>query len=178
MQNEQPNYSPNDWPETDTVVYPSPEVQAQAADLIETAQAETAPELKYQPTSTPLRDGKKPDYYCTLPDGTIVEITRAEYKKGMHDSFTVRHKPLPCGHKLVIGQQPRHRNCDNCWFVFFQTHGELTQAVEEAYQSSGTMVGAALITQLRGVKFLKHFLRFMSTVASYKESLESATPSQ
>jgi hypothetical protein len=165
-------------PETNEII-PTPEVQAQAADLIETAQAEDVlilpapPELEFQPTSSPLKDGKKPDYYRTLPDGTIVEITRAEYKKGMHDGFTVRHRPLPCGHKLVAGQSPRHRNCEACWFTFFQVHGELTQAVDEAYNSQGIEVGRELIKQLRGTKFLKNFLKFMASVATLKAQMET-----
>ena len=171
-------------------IIPSPEVQAQAADLIEAAQGSYEPfnesgtmcppppemvdELVYEPTSTPLKDGKKPDYYRTLPDGTIVAISRTEYKRGMHDQFTVKHRRLPCGHKLVADHNgPRHTNCDQCWLSYFQVFGEVTKAVEEAYQSKGTEVGAELIKQLRGVKFLKYFLRFMSTVALYKEQMEA-----
>jgi len=155
-------------PETNDII-PSPEVQAQAADLIETTEAE----LEYQPV---IGDsgGRKPDYYRTLPDGTIVAISRAEYKRGMHDQFTVKHRQLPCGHKLVADHNgPRHTNCDQCWLSYFQVFGEVTKAVEEAYQSKGTEVGAELIKQLRGVKFLKYFLRFMSTVALYKEQMEA-----
>ena len=131
---------------------------------------EYQPNLVYQPIEG---SDKKPDYQRTLPDGTIVPITRSEYKKGMHDGFTVKHRPLPCGHKLVAGQPPRHRNCEACWFTFFQVHGELTQAVDEAYNSQGTEVGRELIKQLRGVKFLKNFLKFMSTVATMKAQVET-----
>lgn len=183
-------YDPKNWPESDLVVYPpteqqelfpSPEVQAQAADLIAVAeeQADAAsgadPELVYEKTNAPLKDGKLPDYYRKATDGTIIPITKAEYKRGMLKEFTVKHHPLPCGHKLVAGQPPRHRNCQACWFTFFQVHGELTQAVDEAYNANGTEVGKALITQLRGVKFFKNFLRFMSTVAAMKAKLETQT---
>jgi hypothetical protein len=164
-------------PETNEII-PTPEVQAQAADLIETAQAEDVlilpapPELEFQPTSSPLKDGKKPDYYRTLPDGTIEALTKAEYKAGMRKEYTVRHRPLPCGHKLVAGHAPRHRNCDACWFTFFQVHGDLTKAVDEAYNSQGTEVGRELIKQLRGTKFLRNFLKFMSTIALMKARME------
>lgn len=178
-------YYPKDWPEYDLVLScPPTKVQTQASDLVEQSVAElaevysdnlskTIDELEYQKTNAPLKDGKLPPYYRTAPDGTIIPITKSEYKKGILKEFTVKHKPLPCGHKLVAGQPPRHRNCQACWFTFFQVHGELTQAVDEAYNANGTEVGKALITQLRGVKFLKQFLRFMSTVALYKEQMEA-----
>jgi hypothetical protein len=192
-------YDPKNWPETDIVTHPpttqeewlpSPEVQAQAANLIVEAQGSYAPfnesgtmcppspemvdDLQYQPTKTPLRDGRKPDYYRKLPDGTIEALTKAEYKAGMRKEYTVQHRSLPCGHKLVAGHAPRHRNCDACWFTFFNFHGELTQAVEEAYNSQGTEVGRELVKQLRGDKFLRNFLKFMSTISMYKEQLEKA----
>jgi len=192
--NEAYEYDPKNWPESDLVTYPptepqewfpSPEVQAQATDLIAVAeeQADAAsgadPELVYEKTNAPLKDGKLPDYYRKTTDGTIIPITKAEYKRGMLKEFTVKHQPLPCGHKLVADHNgPRHTNCDQCWLSYFQVFGEVTKAVEEAYQSKGTEVGAELIKQLRGAKFLKHFLRFMSTVALYKESLESAASPQ
>jgi hypothetical protein len=183
-----PNYDPKNWPESDMVTYPpteqsewspSPEVQAQAADLIAEAQGLQEPaafdDLQYQPTKTTLRDGKKLDYYRKLPDGTIEALTKAEYKAGMRSQFTIRHRPLPCGHKLAAGQPPRHRNCEACWFTFFQVHGELTKAVEEAYNSQGTEVGRELVKQLRGSKFLSNFLKFMSTVAALKSQMETQT---
>ena len=132
-------------------------------------------ELGFQPTIG-VEDGKLPPYYRTLPDGTIVPITRSEYKKGMLKEFTVKHKILPCGHQLVADHNgPRHTNCDQCWFAYFQVFGEVTQAVDEAYNAQGKEVGEELIKQLRGVKFLKNFLKFMATVATMKETLETQT---
>lgn len=179
-------YYPKDWPEYDLVLScPPTKVQTQASDLVEQSVAElaevysdnlskTIDELEYQKTNAPLKDGKLPPYYRTAPDGTIIPITKSEYKKGMLKEFTVKHKPLPCGHKLVADQNgPRHRNCDACWFTYFQVFGEMTQAVDEAYNSKGTDVGREIIKQLRGVKFLRNFLRFMSTVAAMKVKMES-----
>ena len=31
-----------------------------------------------------------------------------------------------CGHKLGEHAEPKN-NCTDCWFAFFQSHGELTQ---------------------------------------------------
>src|ERR1035437_4405431 len=78
-------YDPKDWPETDICVYPVPEVQAQAADLVsegveslvESAMTvldttldriEETNGLQYVPVLG--GDVKKPDYYRTLQDGT------------------------------------------------------------------------------------------------------------
>lgn len=82
----------------------------------------------------------------------------------------VKYPVLACGHKYRNEFEPNHRNCERCWFAFFQTHGELTQAVEEAYQTGG----AKLVSKLRGPKFLHQFLKFMSTVALVKMQQEAA----
>lgn len=108
-------------------------------------------------------------YYRIDEAGNHVEITRSEYKKEMREKFTVKHKRIPmCQHKFVPGHEPRHRNCEHCWFVFFQVHGELTQSVEEVYQKHGKTA----LNRLRGPKFTDNFLKFMSTVASYKAAVE------
>lgn len=82
----------------------------------------------------------------------------------------VKYPVLACGHKYRNEFEPNHRNCERCWFAFFQTHGELTQAVEEAYQTGG----AKLVSKLRGPKFLHQFLKFLSTVAFVKMQQEAA----
>ena len=114
---------------------------------------------------------KFPYYRINQETGAYEEITRAEYKKVMRETFTVKHQRIPqCGHKFVPGHEPRHRNCEQCWFVFFQVHGELTQSVEEVFQKHGKPA----IVALRGVKFLDMFLKFMSTVAQYKQAMEAS----
>ena len=117
---------------------------------------------------------KFPYYRINQETGAYEEITRAEYKKVMRETFTVKHQRIPqCGHKFVPGHEPRHRNCEQCWFVFFQVHGELTQSVEEVFQKHGKPA----IVALRGVKFLDNFLKFMATVAQYKAAVEAAKES-
>ena len=114
---------------------------------------------------------KFPYYRINQETGAYEEITRAEYKKVMRETFTVKHQRIPqCGHKFVPGHEPRHRNCEQCWFVFFQVHGELTQSVEEVFQKHGKPA----IVALRGVKFLDNFLKFMATVAQYKLAADAA----
>lgn len=118
-------------------------------------------------------DRTKYPYYRVDPEtGDHIQITRAEYKEYMRKHVTRRYTRLPlCGHRFAPNDEPRHRNCESCWFTFFQVHGELTQEVEKAYQEHGP----ALITQARGPKFLKKFLVFMGTLAQWKNATEAAT---
>lgn len=115
--------------------------------------------------------GPKPDYYTTdAKTGEIKEITRAEYKEYQRKHVTVRHQRVPmCGHKFVVGAQPRHRNCESCWFAFFNVHGELTQSVEELYAKHGGVP----VSRLLGKALLHNFLKFMSTVAALKQAQEA-----
>lgn len=109
--------------------------------------------------------GKLPDYYRTLPDGSIKSLTRGEYKEAMRKECTIR-RPVPqCGHRFTPGEEPRHRNCEACWFAFFQVHGELTQACDEVF----TKFGEAGLRSLRGPKFAKNFTKFMSTLAAWQK---------
>ncbi len=79
-----------------------------------------------------------------------------------------------CGHRFKAGRTPEHVNCESCWFAFFQTHGELSQAVEEVYAKHGK----SLIIHLKGKKFLDMFLKFLSTIAQYKQVIEDAKASK
>jgi hypothetical protein len=140
---------------------------AAAIDKVEQDKKDIDAVTNNLPQATP----KFPYYRINQETGQAEEITRAEYKKAMHDTFTVKHQKIPvCGHKFVPGTEPRHRNCEHCWFVFFQVHGELTQAVEEVFQKHGKQA----VINLRGVKFLDNFLKFMATVAQYKLAADAA----
>lgn len=87
------------------------------------------------------------------------------------DRKPLKYPRLTCGHKLRgEGFEPNHRNCEKCWFTFFQINGQFSQAVEEAYQTGG----GDLIKKLRGSKFLDMWLKFMSTVALIKRQQEEA----
>jgi hypothetical protein len=78
---------------------------------------------------------------------------------------TVRHKRLECGHKLVFGSEPRHRNCERCWFAFFQAHGEMTRTATEVFKEHG--LGG--LTQITNKTFAVNFVKFMATLAHWQK---------
>lgn len=94
------------------------------------------------------------------------ELTLSEYKNAMRMFFTYRHQANvdACGHAFHQGREPRHRNCDYCWFAFFQVHGEVTQTADEVFQKEGR----EMLVQLKGKKFTEMFVRFMATLAQYQ----------
>ena len=95
----------------------------------------------------------------------------SEYKRMMRQFFTVEHKRVKaCGHKFT-GQEPR-TNCQYCWFAYFNEHGEFTKSLDELWRSPN---GKQMMPALRGAKFTKMFLRFMSTVASWKAADEKGS---
>lgn len=96
------------------------------------------------------------------------EITLKQIKEYRRLYFTVR-RPIVrgCGHKLDPENQP-NRNCEFCWFAFFKNHGELVQTTDEMFQAYGGQV----VIQLRGEKYLKNFLKFMSTLAQWQKEAE------
>jgi hypothetical protein len=84
---------------------------------------------------------------------------------------TLQYQRIPmCGHKFRPSMEPRHRNCESCWFTFFNVHGELTKAVDEVF----TQFGESGLMQLRGPKFTRNFTKFMSTIASWKKAADAA----
>jgi len=101
---------------------------------------------------------------------TPKQYTRAEAGKLNLKNFTHKHQTVPmCGHKFIAQREPRHSNCEACWFAFFNVHGEFTQAVEDAHAKGGD----DMIIALKGRKFLQRFLRFMGSVAKLKMALEA-----
>jgi hypothetical protein len=93
---------------------------------------------------------------------TNKELTSTERGKMMNLYWTQRNKEVvACGHKLSEHAEPRN-NCTDCWFAFFQMHGEFTQAVEECFQKEGR----AVLVAFHGEKLVKQFLRFMGTLAT------------
>lgn len=136
--------------------------------------------LEDEETIRYIPDGfhENPPYYTVKPDGTKTAITKAEYKAGMREQFTVKHTTNPtCGHRIVVGQEPRHRNCDSCWFTYFQVHGEITKLADEIFQKHGHEEGGQIVAQIKGRVFLNNYLKFMSTVAQWKANMETAQQS-
>lgn len=113
------------------------------------------------------------------------QMTRQVWKQMMRIHFTVRRGlAQPCGHKLstimvpddkgkqsvFITSDPR-KNCESCWFTYFNTNGQMTQIADDCFQNAGRDV----LERSRGKKFVKYFLMFMSTVARFqREAAERA----
>jgi hypothetical protein len=118
-----------------------------------------------------MNDPTEKTYDIVDSEGTLIE----------HDGVPVVDEPAPvpvpvrqtchlpvvkaCGHRLDLHVQPSHRNCEDCWFAFFNTHGELCRQLDEMHMSEG---GDSAIIQLQGVKFLHRWRQFMSTIARWK----------
>ena len=113
------------------------------------------------------------------------QMTRQVWKQMMRMHFTVRRGTAPgCGHKLssinvpnekgentlFITSDPR-KNCDSCWFTYFNTNGQMTNIADECFREAGRDV----LERSRGKRFVKYFLRFMSTIARFqREAAEKA----
>ena len=106
------------------------------------------------------------------------QMTRQVWKQMMRMHFTVRRgRAQPCGHKLssinvpnekgentiFITSDPR-KNCDSCWFTYFNTNGQMTNIADECFREAGRDV----LERSRGKRFVKYFLRFMSTLARFQ----------
>jgi hypothetical protein len=113
--------------------------------------------------------------------GQVPEIATPAYTGRRANRHEVQIRPVSagtlklqrvpmCGHKFTPGQEPRHRNCESCWFTFFQVHGELTQSLDEVFAK----YGESGLRHLKPAKYVKNFLRFMSTIATWKEAAETA----
>jgi len=121
--------------------------------------------------------------HCPTPEPTVVEhpaqesdgpeqptgpITLRQLRKLRGQYFTVRHIPLPCGHKLDVINEPTHVNCDDCWFHFFNTHPQLVETANAAWREQGK----EFVIRLRGKKFAKKFAQFIVTVVALKQEQE------
>ena len=112
------------------------------------------------------------------------QMTRKVWKQMMRIHFTVRRGlAQPCGHKLAtimvpdekgkstvfITSDPR-KNCESCWFTYFNTNGQMTQIADDCFQNAGRDV----LERSRGKKFVRYFLRFMSTIARFQKESQDA----
>lgn len=113
------------------------------------------------------------DVVAVLNSGDKPKFTRAEIGKAHKAFVTVQHARVKmCGHKYVPSQEPRHRNCEACWFVFFQNHGEIVQQLDEIFTIHGEY-------QLRNIgiattKCVNNFKKFMATLAQWKQAQAEA----
>jgi hypothetical protein len=104
------------------------------------------------------------------PEEPQKELTEGERKLLRKQYVTVQlPRVLACGHRLDLSRQPRHRNCEHCWFSWLNEHGEIVQQLDEMF----TQHGPELIIQLQGIKFYNMWRKFMSTVANWKQENET-----
>jgi hypothetical protein len=66
---------------------------------------------------------------------------------------------------MDVINEPRHRNCENCWWQWLNFHPQLVQTVDEAWREHGK----AFIIRLRGKHFADQFGRYMATVKHFME---------
>jgi hypothetical protein len=94
------------------------------------------------------------------PDGKPLPINERTLRLIRGKTFTVRHIALTCGHKMDLQNQPK-TGCETCWWEWLNNHSTLVQTAHEFYQQ----FGKERLVAMRGAKFVKYFLMFMSTVA-------------
>lgn len=99
------------------------------------------------------------------------KLSRKEWKNLLRLYFTVRRAVVQqCGHKIdAQGSAGPRNNCEACWFAYFNNNGEMVQTVDEMIQKHGSET----VVRMRGLKFLKNFRKFMSTVARFKAQVEA-----
>ena len=125
------------------------------------------PESPEPPVSEPPNAVITPDGVQELPpwligsDGKPLPINERTLRLIRGKTFTVRHILLEdCQHKMDMQNQPK-TGCENCWYQWLNHHGTLVQTAHEFYQQ----FGKERLVAMRGAKFVKYFLMFMSTVA-------------
>ena len=131
----------------------------------------TEAEVPESPVSEPPNAVITPDGVQELPPWLIgsdekpLPINERTLRLIRGKTFTVRHPVLEdCGHSLDMINFPK-RNCQNCLFNWFNWHEELVRTAHEFYQQ----YGKERLIAMRGVKFTRAFLMFMSTVQHFLE---------
>jgi hypothetical protein len=102
-------------------------------------------------------------------------LTEAQFRKLRGMYFTVRHHRVqPCGHLLDQINEPTFRNCEACWFTFFNSHGPLVEVTDKAFQEQGFR----FLDKMRGKTYRVMFTRFMSTIAQMKRESDALQENQ
>jgi hypothetical protein len=165
------------FPPSTPFVSPRVEDEAVAGDPVQeqgSPAATRTPPPGYEnvaPELWPDENGKPPEL---TPE--LLRRLRGKY-------FTVRHPLLKdCGHRLDMINEPRHRNCENCWFQWFNSHPGLVEVADQMFRTQGKVA----IEGMRGKRFVRMFVRYMATVIHFmkqegrlpNESSNQATPAE
>ena len=156
--------APESTRDTDAPV--SEEVLGESAPVSEPESSQTQPESPEQQAFVGS-DGQVHQIPPELigPDGKMLPFTERTMAMLRGKYFTVRHIFLKdCGHKMDAINFPK-RNCENCYFQWFNHHGELVKVADEFYRQ----YGKKRLIAMRGEKFTIAFLRFMSTIQHFLE---------
>jgi hypothetical protein len=126
------------------------------------------------PKPPPGYEGVPPELW---PDanGNPPQLTEKLMRTLRGKYFTVRHVLLTdCGHKLDMINEPKN-NCQTCWWTWFNSHPQLVEITDQFFRTHGK----GPLVSMRGVKFFKMFVRFMSTVHHFleQEKLKNDTQS-
>lgn len=109
------------------------------------------------------------------PEPVIPKLTKTMIGKARKAYITVQHpRSIGCHHRLDLKRQPIHRNCEHCWWAWFNNNADVVRTADEIVQSGHP----ELIVKLQGVKFFKNFCKFMATVAQLKKIQESLKPQE
>ena len=113
----------------------------------------------------------EPEKGTTVPEtgSPIPKLSKSQIGKARRQFITVQNpRVMVCKHRLDLKRQPRHRNCESCWWAWFQNNGEMVKTADEAYQSGHPEI----IVMLQGQKFYDNFIRFMATVAKLESQMK------
>ena len=97
-----------------------------------------------------------------------IEVDEHEEKVENHPTVLPRAKA--CGHRLHPMFQPRMRNCEACWYAWFDFHKDIVSQLDELHRSGQD----DLIVKLQGKKFLHRWRQYMSTIARLTVEQEQA----
>ena len=98
------------------------------------------------------------------------KLTQKEIKALFRAYFTVRRDRVKsCGHKFDMARDPR-TGCEDCWYAYMANNGPMTQTADECFQKEGRQT----LERIRGKRFVKYFLRFMSTLARFQAEAKAA----
>lgn len=104
-----------------------------------------------------------------LNSGQGSMLNESQYRILRGKYFTVKHVLIEiCGHKIDMINEPRHRNCEYCWWAWLSAHGELVETVDRALREQGE----TFLIKMRGKHFLTMFRRYMSTVARFQKEAQ------